>query len=828
MMKQSFVAMKSKRLMSGFLLLTLGLLNGGSAVELPVVPSANEDHLRQGEGSEVTDQFFVSVDGSDQHPGTREKPFATLHRAQRAVRERIAQGLTKPVTVSVRAGVYYLEQPLLLTPEDSGTRLFPVTWKAADGERVVLRGGKLIEGFVEYRDGIYVADLAKQGVKDLFIYQLFHLGSGVDQPPVRQPMARYPNVDPEHPRTGGYMLVSKGYEELVKTSDEATALTTFAYQGTPEADRLFASLKDTKQLEVFSLVGGGWRHRLSPVRSINASRRLIRGYESHLRYERHNLFYLMNSLDLLDSPGEWHVDREAGLLYFYPPDNHPPDGRVLLPVADAVIELKGSLPYPYKFLEFRYRGTRGQAPSDGAPDNPVQHVHIRGFIIEGARHDGIRLSGARDCRIEACGVSHVGNIGINVGGAYSKVWSVGIPRRNEEGERYLHNVLHPDILKSQKPHATLKHKSGPDIGAGGAGQCYTTIGVGKNILVFGCDVYDTLADGIMILGDNNLAENNHVWDVAKWVKDAPGINVMGYNSTVRRNTIHDLPRLAVFWKGDAITIELNDVFNLCLETRDMGAIRAVHRNLNIGFGDMIRWNRIHHVPGYGFVVCGSRGLHPGYHSPYYSFGIYLDDYTSHTTVYGNIISGVHRAGVMIHGGGHVTVQNNIIVNTAEGQVEVAPINHRRHFTPHPRYKDAAAGTRIQRNILVTTGDQPVYAHRDDNVGDHKVQYANNLVHPAGTNPFVQIKGQDTRTPWNQWRSMGHDKGSVIADALFKDLEGGDYTLREHSPAFKLGFEPIPVDQIGCYPHHARAVWPLRPSNMPQEKPILYRLKVTEP
>lgn len=785
--------------------------------------SAHENSLGRGDKEESAILFFVSTDGSDQDPGTEEKPFATLYRAQRAVREMIAQGLTRPVTVSVRAGVYYLEEPLLLTPEDSGTEAFPVTWKAADGERVVLRGGKRIEGFVKYRDGIYVADLAAQGVEDTFIYQLFYLGAGVDQPPVRQPMARYPNVDADHPRTGGYMLVSKGYNELTNTSDELTARTTFVYQGTPESDRLFASLTDTKQLEVFSLVAGGWRHRLSPVVHMDPAKRMIRGYNSQLRYEKYNLFFLMNSLDLLDSPGEWHIDREAGLLYFYPPDNSLPDGKVLLPMADAVIELKGSMPYPYKFLEFRYYGTREQAPYDGARDRPVEHVNIRGFTIECARHDGIRMSGVRDCRIEACVVSHVGNIGINVGGAYSKVWSVGMPRRNEEGERYLHNVLHPDILRNETPHATLKHKSGPDIGAGGAGQNYTAIGVGKNITVFGCDVYDTLADGIMILGDNNLAENNHVWDVAKWVKDAPGINVMGYNSTVRRNTIHDLPRLAVFWKGDAITVELNDVFNLCLETRDMGAIRAVHRNLNIGFGDLIRWNRIRNVPGYGFLDRESRGLHPGYHSPYYSFGVYLDDYTSHTTVYGNIISGVHRAGVMIHGGGHVTVQNNIIVNTTEGQVETAPINRRPRFDPHPRWKDAAAGTKIQQNIFVTTEECPVYAHRDDNVGHHKVLYESNLVYTAGKVPFVQIKGQDGITSWSEWRTMGHDKGTIIADPLFNDFEGGDYTLQENSPAFRLGFVPIPVEQIGCYPHESRARWPLVPQDVPQEEPVLHQL-----
>jgi len=34
--------------------------------------------------------------------------------------------------------------------------------------------------------------------------------------------------------------------------------------------------------------------------------------------------------------------------------------------------------------------------------------------------------------------------------------------------------------------------------------------------------------------------------------------------------------------------------------------------------------------------------------------------------------------------------------------------------------------------------------------------------------------------------------------LFVDVENGDYRLRIDSPAFALGFEKIPVDEIGPY------------------------------
>lgn len=124
---------------------------------------------------------------------------------------------------------------------------------------------------------------------------------------------------------------------------------------------------------------------------------------------------------------------------------------------------------------------------------------------------------------------------------------------------------------------------------------------------------------------------------------------------------------------------------------------------------------------------------------------------------------------------------------------------------------------------MTTEECPVYAHLDDNVGYHKVLYASNLIYTAGTEPFVQIKGQQEKTPWQEWRAMGYDKGSIHADPLFRDFNSGDYTLQKYSPAFNLGFEPIPVDQIGCYRHESRMAWPLEPKDLPQEDPVFYQL-----
>jgi hypothetical protein len=50
--------------------------------------------------------------------------------------------------------------------------------------------------------------------------------------------------------------------------------------------------------------------------------------------------------------------------------------------------------------------------------------------------------------------------------------------------------------------------------------------------------------------------------------------------------------------------------------------------------------------------------------------------------------------------------------------------------------------------------------------------------------------------WQSWQSDGWDKDSVLADPLFENSSDDDYRLKKNSPAWKLGFERIPVEKIG--------------------------------
>ena len=73
---------------------------------------------------------------------------------------------------------------------------------------------------------------------------------------------------------------------------------------------------------------------------------------------------------------------------------------------------------------------------------------------------------------------------------------------------------------------------------------------------------------------------------------------------------------------------------------------------------------------------------------------------------------------------------------------------------------------------------------------------------------VSIREAEPMNEWAAWQSEGWDKDSIIADPLFENEAKDDYRLKKDSPAWKLGFERIPVEKIGLYQDERRATWPV--------------------
>ena len=71
---------------------------------------------------------------------------------------------------------------------------------------------------------------------------------------------------------------------------------------------------------------------------------------------------------------------------------------------------------------------------------------------------------------------------------------------------------------------------------------------------------------------------------------------------------------------------------------------------------------------------------------------------------------------------------------------------------------------------------------------------------------VELHAAEAMDEWAAWQALGMDRHSLIADPLFVIAAKDDYRLQPDSPAFKLGFQPIPVEKIGCYRDALRPNW----------------------
>jgi parallel beta-helix repeat protein len=707
--------------------------------------------------------IYVSPKGDDANPGTAAEPVASLMRARNLAREMRAKAPDEILTVQLAGGEYYLSEPLVLTPEDNGTKKAPLIWTSAPNQRAMLRAAREIKNWQPWRDGILVADLKAQGLDGVQFHQLFHKTAKQDFS-TRLPLARYPNVDPKQPLYGGFLYVA----ETAKKSREQ-----LHYR---EGDLPLAQWPDISQAEIVTVYNRGWMFAITPIQSIDPATRTVRFRKVRGTVIRLNRYFVQNVLGALDAPGEWYLDHQTSHLYLKPPKEGL--GRVFAPVSDQIVELRGQMPYWTKPKD------ECPLPEDAPPKNPLRFVRFQKIDFEGARQDALRFLGTESCDVIGCRIANVGNVGVNLGAVTSSFPEVGNPR--------------------------VTPASGAKIGAGGGGQILFARDPGIDCHVVGCDIWSVGSEGIMLMGDRNLADNNHIYDTGLFAKDAPCINLLGDGNIARRNTLHDCPRCTVFLKGVNNIVEANDCHHANMETTDMGAIRMVQRNAYLK-DNVIRYNRVTDSVGYGF----SWGQASHYVSPFFTWGIYLDDYTCGTTVHGNLVTRCGRGGIMIHGGGDNTVTNNVCIDAGLYQIELAPI--RRDYR---NVKSVFANNRIERNILVCHEEGSVPYHYTSITPD-TASFRDNLVDFGDREPLVATHHNYAIAGWENWLAKGQDKGSIAAPAKVELTADDDLRIAPDSPAWKLDFAPLPMTLVGCYQSRDRASWPIVPNrDRYREKPIL--------
>lgn len=377
-----------------------------------------------------------------------------------------------------------------------------------------------------------------------------------------------------------------------------------------------------------------------------------------------------------------------------------------------------------------------------------------------------------------------------------------------------------------------------------------------SVRIRGNDIHDTGKGGITLAGGdrktltpgNNEAVNNHIHHYAQLFNTYNcGVNISGVGNRIQNNSIHDAPHIGILLTGNEHLIEYNDIHHVCMEGADNGGF-YMGRDWTQR-GNMIRFNRFHDIYGFGLANLGpdKDGTYR-YEAPHQAWGVYLDDCTSGTTIYGNLFYRVPLSGVMIGGGRDNVVENNIFVECTpalhiDDRWDAYPwalMKERleaMNYTQPPyseRYPElltmgddprTPANNRFSKNVvqytkdsfrgLSTTAPHPNKGIIYDLAGfdPATTTFANNLI-DLGALPlriyWRAYKGaNDGDLTWEQWRKRGFDTGTVLGAAEFVDPENGNYNIRRFAKAAEgLNLAPIPVERIGLYEDEFRVTRPV--------------------
>lgn len=544
----------------------------------------------------MSKDYYVAPEGADNNPGSFEKPFKSLARAQAEVRGCDDRG-KKPITVYLREGTHYLNESLRFTAEDSGSPDAPVTYVAYKDEDVVISGGaRLSLAWTPYQDGILQAPTPP----GLEIDQLFVNGE-------RQPMARYPNYDPDVRPLNGFAADAFSPERAARWQN-------------PAGGYIHA---------MHSKHWGGYHYRITG-KNPDGSVAYEGGWQNNRQMGMHAEHrFVENIFEELDAPGEWFHDRKTQILYFYPPENVNVDTATF-----EIAQLK-------HLLEF-----------NGTSENPVRSIRMNGITFRHAartimepyepllrsdwsiyRGGAVLFAGAEECEIAECEFDQVGG---------NAVFAIGYNRRLAVRGTHIHGagasgvcfVGTPDCVRSplfeRQEHQAYRDV---DLGPGPRTDNYPA----------DCRVDDCLMHNIGVVE-----------------KQAAGVQIsMSRGITIRHCSIYDVGRAGINISEGTFgghLIEFCDVFDTVLETDDHGSFNSWGRD---------RFWELEDTPEEELAdlvlldAAETNIIRNNRWRCYHGWDVDLDDGSSNYEIYNNLFL---RGGLKLREGFYRRVYNNIGIN----------------------------------------------------------------------------------------------------------------------------------------------------------------------
>lgn len=289
-----------------------------------------------------TSRLYISPEGNDawtgfaaSHTNGDKGPLATISEAMK--RMRASRATKNPVhQLILREGSHYLDETILLTAEDSGTRRRPLTITHYPGEYPRVVGGLKLSPKLDAPPGEplnYNFDPALAKIpapregrlgKHLPVFEVFANRQ-------RLQIARWPDWNPNRPYHENWAYIAH--------ADRKNAPTRFTAHTLPSSPVEIPAGEGSIQ----AFTQPNWYDRIMDIASIDqASRQVEVTTKPHYRFTPGARFALLDFRAALDAPGEWWFDRQTQELLVIPFANGTPDFEIEVSTLPTLLAINGA------------------------------------------------------------------------------------------------------------------------------------------------------------------------------------------------------------------------------------------------------------------------------------------------------------------------------------------------------------------------------------------------------------------------------------------------------------------------------------------------------
>jgi hypothetical protein len=297
--------------------------------------------------------IYVSPKGNDTNLGTKTQPLATLHAAIRKARElrrlndvSIANG----IKILVNGGIYALNEPIILRAEDSGTKDSPTQIIDAGTGKVVLSGGIPLHNWKKVTQ--VIIGLPKNAVGKIWAADAPKMAGRVQE--FRQ------------------LWINNQKAVRARTKNGETMDRILSWDFNKQTTRILNDKTlNFKRFEGVEITIHQWwaiaNLRIKATKMIgNAVELSFMQPESRIQSEHpwpspwlsvetgNSAYFLVNSIQFLDQPGEWFEDLTTGKVYYWPRQNENlASAEIIAPMVETLVKIEGTVDRPVNYVSFK-------------------------------------------------------------------------------------------------------------------------------------------------------------------------------------------------------------------------------------------------------------------------------------------------------------------------------------------------------------------------------------------------------------------------------------------------------------------------------------------